>query len=56
MSAMSVDSFNECANCGKEFQDIKIPDPRKGYDVLAEYTEKWKIRCKGCDTALVVAK
>jgi DNA-directed RNA polymerase subunit RPC12/RpoP len=56
MSSKTVDSFEECTECGKEFRHIETSDPRKGYDVLWEYTEKWEIQCKGCDTSLVVPK
>jgi DNA-directed RNA polymerase subunit RPC12/RpoP len=56
MPVGTVNSFEECVECGKEFKRMEISDPRKGYDVLWEYTEKWEIQCKGCGTALEVPK
>jgi len=56
MSSKTVDSFEECTECGREFRHIETTDARKGYDVLWESAEQWEIRCKGCDTSLVVPK
>ncbi|MEF8826880.1 MAG: hypothetical protein V5A27_11170 [Halapricum sp.] len=56
MIVKSINSFDECAKCGKDFRHVEISDPRKGYDVLWEYTDKWEIQCKGCGTPLVVPK
>jgi DNA-directed RNA polymerase subunit RPC12/RpoP len=56
MSSETLDSFEKCTECGKEFRHVETSDPRKGYDVLWEYTERWEIRCKGCGTSLVVPK
>jgi hypothetical protein len=56
MSSKTVDSFEECTECGREFRQMETSDPRKGYDVLWEYDEKWEIKCKGCETPLEVPK
>lgn len=56
MSTKKLDSFEKCTECGREFRHVEISDPRKGYDVLWESAEQWEIKCKSCDTPLVVPK
>lgn len=56
MCPETINSFEQCVECGKEFRHMEISDPRKGYDVLRDDAEMWKIRCKGCDKTLVVPK
>ena len=56
MCSQVIGKFDECSDCGKEFKQITTSDPRKGYDVLQEDAEGWRISCKGCGTTLVVPK
>jgi DNA-directed RNA polymerase subunit RPC12/RpoP len=56
MCPQTTSSFDQCIECGKDFKHIQISDPRKGYDVLQEDADQWKIQCKGCDAKLVIPR
>lgn len=56
MCPQTVSEFDQCIECGTNFKHIEISDPRKGYDVLQEDADRWKIQCKGCEKTLVIPR
>ena len=56
MSSKATNSFDSCPECEYEFRHVESVHPRKGYNVLWESAESWKIKCKGCDTTFHVQR
>ncbi len=56
MCPETIDSFDQCNGCGKEFKRMQISDPRKGYEVLHEDADKWEIQCKGCERTYTIRR
>lgn len=49
-------NFDQCNECGKNFKQVWVNDPWKGYDVLNESAKAWRIQCKGCGQRMTVPR
>lgn len=56
MSSRVINSFDSCPECEHMFRHVESVHPRKGYNVLWESAESWKIKYKGCDTTFHVQR
>lgn len=56
MCPQKMDAFDQCIECGTDFKRMHTSDPRKGYDVLREDADGWKVQCKGCGETLRIQK
>lgn len=56
IQTVTVETVEQCTDCGTEFKPVRVSDPRKGYDVLQEDATGWTVQCKGCGTQLVIEK
>ena len=56
MSSRATNLFDSFLVCECEFRHVESVHPRKGYNVLWESAESWKIKYKGCDTTFHVQR